>query len=303
MICKYCGSEKVVKNGKVKDKQSYKCKDCGQRFIEGSSFHRMKTESKIISTAIDLYFEGLSVRKVQAQIERIFNVRVSQVTVWKWVMKYSNLVSEFVVNFTPELSGEWKVDETALKCRAVQKWFWEIIDEDTRFLVSSHLSGARTISDVVQLFEKGMRMTKQRPKTIYVDGIPAYPKGFNKVFYSRYKHERVELVSDVGLRARKNNNIVERLHGTLKNRTKVTRGLKNMETVDTLLKGWTVHYNFVRKHQSIGKTPAQEAGIDIENNWHVLIKKSIENEAKEEIKMDENSSFKNAQKVAMKVVQ
>ena len=282
MGCKYCAWEKVVKNGAVKGKQTYLSKDCGHRFFEGSDFPRMKTKSKVISTAIDLFYEGLSVRKVQFQIEKLFDVRVSQVTVWEWIMKYSELVSAFVIKFSPQLSGEWKVDETAIERKAVQKWFWEIIDEETRFLVASHLSGDRTIGDVVQLFEKGLRMSKENPTTIYVDGLPSYQKGFNKVFYSKYKEERVELVRKAGMRARKNNNIVERMHGTLKYRTRVTRGLKEMETVDTLLKGWTVHYNFVRKHQTIGKTPAQASGITVQNERHQLIKDAVERETNDE---------------------
>lgn len=238
----------------------------------------------MIATAIDLYFEGLSVRKVQTQIDKIFGVKVSQVAVWKWLMKYSRLVSDFVVNFKPKLSGKYHVDETVLKCRGVQKWFWEVIDEKTRFLVASHLSGVRTIKDVVKLFEESMTVAKKRPLIVYVDGLPAYEKGFNKVFWTRYKKDKVELVKKVGLRSRESNNMVERLHGTLKDRTRVTRGLKDTKTVEFLLKGWVVHYDYVREHQSLGgKTPAQASGIDMENNWHSLIKRAIKNDVQEQL--------------------
>jgi hypothetical protein len=43
----------------------------------------MRTKDKVIVTALDLYFEGLSVRKVQRQIAKIFGLKVSQVTIWK----------------------------------------------------------------------------------------------------------------------------------------------------------------------------------------------------------------------------
>jgi transposase-like protein len=59
-----------------------------------------------------------------------------------------------------------------------------------------------------------------------VDGLWAYEKGFKKVFYSRYKEHRVEFVKRAGIRARETNNVVERLHGTLKDRLKPLRGLK-----------------------------------------------------------------------------
>jgi transposase-like protein len=264
-----------VKHGKVRQKQRYLCKDCGHKFVEGSDFPRMRTESRIISSSIDFYFEGLSVRKIQTQIEKLYGVHVSQVTVWKWIMKYSKLVSEYVETLTPQLLGIYKVDETAIKCKGVQKWFWEIIDEETKFLVASHLSGARTAEDAIALFEKSLKVAKRKPISIYVDGLPAYIDGYNKVFRTMRKDTRPELIRKVGIRAVNSNNSVERLHGTLKDRIKPTRGLKGEETVRTLLEGWVVHYNYVRKHQTLrGKTPAQASGIEMKNDWHVLVKEA-----------------------------
>jgi transposase-like protein len=243
----------------------------------------MRVESRIISTSIDLYFEGLSVRKIQAQIERIFGVRVSQVTVWKWIMKYSKLVSEFVETLKPQLLGIYHVDETAIKCKGIQEWFWEIIDEQTRFLVASHLSDSRTTQDVIALFEKSVKVAKKKPHVTYCDGLPAYQDGFNKVFWTMRRNTRLELVRKVGLQAINSNNLVERLHGSLKDRTRVTRGLKETTTVDTLSEGWVVHYNYVRKHQTLGKTPAQVSGIDMKADWHILVKEATRSMTETEI--------------------
>jgi len=157
----------------------------------------------------------------------------------------------------------------------VQKWFWEIIDEETKFLVASHLSGDRSTKEVIALFEKSIKVAKKKPISIYVDGLPAYLDGYNKVFRTLRKDTRPELIRKIGIRAINNNNLVERLHGTLKDRIKPARGLKAEETVRVLLEGWTVHYNYVRKHQSLnGKTPAQVCGIQIKNDWHVLVKQA-----------------------------
>jgi transposase-like protein len=261
------------------DKQRYLCKDCGHKFIQGSGFPRMRTESRIISSSIDFYFEGLSVRKIQTQIEKLYGVHVSQVTVWKWIMKYSKLCSEYVETLAPQLLGIYHVDETAIKCKGVQKWFWEIIDEQTKFLVAGHLSGSRTTEDVVTLFEKSVKVAKRKPISLYCDGLPAYVDGYNKVFRTLRKDMRPELIRRVGIRNAHNQNAVERLHGTLKDRIKPTRGLKGEETVRTLLEGWVVHYNYVRKHQTLGKTPAQASGINVKNDWHLLVQEATKNEA------------------------
>ena len=274
MKCKYCQSTKIVKHGKANDKQRYLCKNCGHKFYGDSSFPRMRTESRIISASIDIYFEGLSVRKIQTQIEKLYGVHVSQVSVFNWIMKYSTMVSQYVETLKPQLMGIYRVDETAVKCKGVQKWFWEIIDEQSKFMVSSHLSSARTKEDAIALFEKSVRVAKRNPVSIYCDGLPAYVDGYNKVFRTMKKDGRPELVRNVGIRNVHNQNAVERLHGTLKDRLKPARGLKDEETVRTLLEGWSVHYNYVRKHQTIKMTPAQASGINMKNDWHMLVKEA-----------------------------
>jgi transposase-like protein len=279
MICKYCQSENVVKHGVKGDKQRYVCKDCGHNFVEGSDFPRMRNESRIISASIDMYFEGLSVRKIQTQIEKLYGVHVSQVTVMNWTLKYSALVSKFVETLSPQLLGIYHVDETAIKCSGIQKWFWEIIDEQTKFLVAGHLSSVRSTEECVALFEKSIRVAKRKPISIYCDGLPAYVDGYNKVFYTMKKAGRPELIRRVGIRNVHNQNAVERLHGTLKDRIKSTRGLKGEETVRTLLEGWVVHYNYVRKHQTLKMTPAQASGLNVKNDWHLLVKEATKYDA------------------------
>ena len=49
--CKKCKSENIVKNGKVRGKQRYLCKDCRYNFVEGDARTNEKIKAK---KAIDL---------------------------------------------------------------------------------------------------------------------------------------------------------------------------------------------------------------------------------------------------------
>ncbi len=51
---------------------------------------------------------------------------------------------------------------------------------------------------------------------------------------------------------------------------KPIRGLKNDGRAKTLLNGYVINYNFCRKHQALGKTPAEAAGINVKG-WKQLI--------------------------------
>ena len=65
---------------------------------------------------------------------------------------------------------------------------------------------------------------------------------------------------------------MDRMNGEVRDREKVMRGIK---TVDTpVLKGYQIFHNFVRPHEGLnGKTPAEVAGIKVEgkNKFLTLI--------------------------------
>ncbi len=281
MPCKYCLSECVRPSGSMKGKKTLKCNDCGKRFTESDSLPKMRVNKHAMVTALSMYFEGLSTRKVSRQLESIYGEKVSQVTVWKWVRKYSILVGEYVKTLSPQIGGRWHHDETVIRCEGQNQWFWECIDEDTRFLVASHLSETRSLKDTVTQFRNALETAKRKPTVLYVDGSNQYDQAFNTVFWSRYKVSRPELVKRIGIRSRETNNMVERLHETVKERTRPMRGFKNQDSAKSILTGYVVNYNFARPHLSLnGKTPAQQAGIEVKG-WKALVENATRKEALE----------------------
>lgn len=79
-----------------------------------------------------------------------------------------------------------------------------------------------------------------------------------------------------GIRAEESNNRIERLHGTEKSRTKVMRAFDQEDGAAAIMEGWRVHYDAVRVHQALGKTPAEAADIAplVGFKWLELLKLS-----------------------------
>lgn len=42
------------------------------------------------------------------------------------------------------------------------------------------------------------------------------------------------------------------------------RGMDHKESAQKLIDAYRIHYNFIRNHSGIGKTPAEQAGIKLE---------------------------------------
>jgi len=69
-----------------------------------------------------------------------------------------------------------------------------------------------------------------------------------------------------------NNNKMERFNGEFRDREKVMRGIKKVDSI--VFDGYQIYHNYVRPHMGLdGKTPAEVCGIKIEgdNKWKTLI--------------------------------
>ncbi|MHB8566997.1 MAG: hypothetical protein ACYC7D_12080 [Nitrososphaerales archaeon] len=114
-------------------------------------------------------------------------------------------------------------------------------------------------------------ITKQRPEKIFVDGAGAY----NNIAHSMVKGWSPQVIAKSGIvKPHANNNRIDRLNGTLRERVKVQIGWKSMDS--QIAGGQRIHYNFVKPHMALAKqTPAQRAGIPIENKWLTLLKQPL----------------------------
>ena len=259
ITCKWCGSTDIKKYGVRDGVQEYLCLKCNRKFIEKDAPYKKQTPSQQIGASLDMFYDGLSFADVARHLERNYNNPVNESTVYRWVMSYTAKAIAAFGPLKPQVSDTWIVDETVVKIEGGNLWFWDIIDEETRFLIASHLSRSRTITDVIKLMERAKKKTGSKPHFILSDGMNAYIDGIERVFGADSHHIQIK-----GITAEINTNLIERFHGTLKERVKVIRGFKTPETALTILDGFLVHYNYFRPHMSLeNQTPAEVANIKI----------------------------------------
>jgi transposase-like protein/DNA-directed RNA polymerase subunit M/transcription elongation factor TFIIS len=280
--CSVCGSTKIQKWGWRYRKdgsrvQRFKCLACSHRWnAKNEGFERMRSNPHAITVALDLFFKGVSLRKIVDHLKQFERVNVSYVAVFKWVQKYVALMKDYVDTLHPELSRVFHADETKVNVRGQWVWLWHLMDGDTRFLLANHVSQGRTVADARAAFKEAKAVAKTEARVLMTDGLSSYGPAAQKEFADAVH------VAGVGLQGRLNNNRMERYHGTLKERTKVMRALKtaNAATLD----GQRVYYNHIRPHQGLnGKTPAQAAGLELDlgvNKWESLIRRSANQKGK-----------------------
>ena len=86
MQCPKCSSEKRIKSGIIKERQRYKCKECGYNYTV-----ELKSTAKPLSLkkqALHLYLEGLGFRSIGRFLG------VSNVSVLKWIRSFGKEVEK-----------------------------------------------------------------------------------------------------------------------------------------------------------------------------------------------------------------
>jgi len=274
LTCVFCGSDKIVRDAKRHNKygdiQRYLCKTCGKRFSINLGFERMKVSPQIITSAMQLYFTGESLRNVQKFL-RLQGVKVSHVAVYKWINKYVALMKEYVDKITPNVSDTWRADELWVKVRGDVKYLFALMDDETRYWIAQEVAETKHTHNARKLFRIARKVAGKKPKTLITDGLRVYHDAFVSEWDS-FEDGWSEHDHKITLTGSHNNNKMERFNGEVRDREKVMRGLKKEDT--PILKGYQIFHNFIRPHEGLdGKTPAEACGIEVkgENKWLTLI--------------------------------
>lgn len=282
--CVYCYSENIIKKDKretsVGLKQRFLCKDCGRKFVS-DPIKKVKGNGKIVSLVLDLYFKGISLRKIKDHLIQFYNLKISHVALYNWISKFMHIMTQYTDQIQPQLSDTWHVDEQMIKVKGDWMWNYNILDADTRFLIANQVTKERSIEDTRKVFEQAKQITDDRPETVITDGLWSYEKAIKKELHS-HRIPKVRHIRLNSIRDKIQNNKIERFHNTFRERDKTMRGFKKEN--NSMTNGFRTYYNFVRPHQALnGKTPSDVAEIDLgisknDNRWMELLKKSINKE-------------------------
>lgn len=268
MVCKICQSDNVIKYGTYGGVQLYYCKSCFSKFKDDDTTFHMKTPANQVTSALNMWYEGMSIKAIQRNLKQEYDNQPSTATIYEWIQKYTQYATDSVQGYKPKTIGDtWVADETVIEIDGNNVWLWDIIDYDTRFLLATRISRSRTTQDAQMLYDKAVKMAGREPSKVITDKLASY-------LDIRYG-KGTEHIQSGPFAVEDDTQLIERFHSTLKQRTKVMRGLKNIESALDFMSGWLVHYNYLRPHHSLdNRTPAEVAGVDFPyNNWADIIRK------------------------------
>ena len=272
VVCHECHYTKMkfraMRHNKSGDKKYFQCTKCGAYTTPNDGFWKMKHQGEVISAGIELYYAGVSLREISSLFWRLMGIKVSRMGVLNWVRKYSRQVEQFKKMKRPNLSGMWSVDEKFVKIKGKKGYLWLIKDRKRGFVIEHVLSEDRKAKNANKLFRKAKKIGD--PKEVRHDGYPGYPNQVKKHFPD------AEDQTSKGTWHKHNNNSSESTNSEFNAKYKVMRGFGEINSADSIICGWIIHHDFVKKDRKRDKTNAERCGIKIPDKmpWMFMIRQT-----------------------------
>jgi transposase-like protein len=246
----------IVRNGKYKVYQKYKCKNCNRQFSERSFsfFYKHRFPDYVIKNSI-LYSFFVSTRKVKFLAKETMYVIFSHQTAYNWSKKFAKFVSKLtkVVDYT----NIWHVDEKYIKSRNKKdkkgkvkfSYLWVVIDSNNN-MIATHVSHRRDIKNAKIILKKAKERARKPPDILVSDGLQAYKRSCKHVFGRKTKHVIRHFEAKGFMHQNRlyylSNNRIESLNSKINLWYKKFRGFKSIETARLWCEVFNYFYNHMR---------------------------------------------------------
>ncbi|MBS3160496.1 IS1 family transposase [Candidatus Woesearchaeota archaeon] len=194
VFCPFCSSDNVIKRGIRETEnrgkvQRYGCKDCSKRFSIDDGFWKMKNHEKKITLCMDLYYKGVSFRKLQEHLQAFYPKNAHYSTIYRWIIKYATMTSKLTDNLQVKSGREIMSDEMEYYRRISknqkgreQNWFVDTFDVETRFMIAGEYMKSRTNENLIKVLKRTKFKTGEQVEIVTTDGLMGYPAVLRKTF-------------------------------------------------------------------------------------------------------------------------
>jgi transposase-like protein len=204
-----------------------------------SAFAGFRFPPEVIVVAIRWYLRfNLSYRDVEELlVER--GVEVDHVTVFRWVQRFTPLLTDAARSARHAPGDRWFVDETYVRVNGVWRYVYRAIDQYGQ-VIDVLVSARRDAATARRFFQRALSSLKGSPVEVVTDAAPIYPAVLEELVPVAWHH--VE---------RHANNPIEADHSQLKHRLRPMRGLRTDRTAQVIIAGHAFLQNLRRGHYEL----------------------------------------------------
>jgi transposase-like protein len=207
--------------------------------VPRSAFVGFRFPPDVIIVTVRWYLRfGLSYRDVEELLDER-GVEVDHVTIYRWVQRFTPLLTDAARPCRHLVGDRWQVDETYVKVAGQWRYVYRAVDQFGQ-VVDVLVSWRRDANAARRFFEQALGATRVTPVEVTTDQAPVYPVVLEELLPAAWH------CTD-----RYANNGVECDHGRLKARLEPMRGLKQDRSARVVIAGQALVQNVRRGHYEL----------------------------------------------------
>jgi transposase-like protein len=210
-----------------------------------SAFAGFRFPSDVIVLAVRWYLRfSLSYRDLEELLtER--GVEVDNVTIYRWVLRFTPLLTDAARPCRHVVGDRWQVDETYVKVAGRWRYVYRAVDQFGQ-VIDVLVSPRRDAKAARRFFDQAIDATRVTPVEVTTDQAPVYPAVLEDLLSAAW--HRTDRYA---------NNRVECDHGRLKARLRPMRSLKQDRSARVIIAGHALVQNLRRGHYELAvESPA-----------------------------------------------
>ena len=282
MNCPYCEGRWTNLNGTRKGRQIYLCRYCGKQWREGGAMGGRSFPPDQIGAAIQMCYNGLSLRKVAKALTKEFSIKDADVTpetIRNWVDRYTDAAISLARDLEmPDGEMLWVFTICTLD---TQRRWQVVFDDRTGYICGIDVGGIEEVDLGMAEVDGAIASAtiRYKEKVSVIQFAPDLRSAFRSrrydTWYTRSKWngdgwvEHIERTRDLppGLTLPKS------FHEYQAACVRFERS-KDTGRIRQRLAGWMITRNFFTEQRELGgRTPGQAAGITYPiDSWADLVK-------------------------------
>jgi transposase-like protein len=196
-----------------------------------SPFARFYFPSDVIVLAVRWYLRfNLSYRDIEELLSER-GIEVDHTSVYRWVQRFTPLLTDAARPCRHAVGGRWQVDETYVKVAGQWRYVYRAVDEFGQ-VVDVFVSRRRDAAAARRFFDRAIATTRIRPVEVVTDRAATYPIVLDELLPAAW--HRTDRYA---------NNRIEADHGRPKARLRPMRGLKQDRNARTIIAGHALVQN------------------------------------------------------------
>jgi len=237
----------------------------------------MRHPANVVLFGVHLYTEFyLSSEECARLIQDVMDIKITGRTVLNWVQKLAPYFQKISRLYKPRYSDIWYIDEMFVNRKGSKKrpgrqgYLFTVLDE-YRSVVATFLSNKRDSESMIKTPKMAIDEAGFYPAIISTDKCKIYDmlRRYRKTRHV-HAHFQTKLIPYGSGVVMINQNRIERYHSEIRPKEVRMRGIKSFECGTRFFQIRGVVHNYLRKHLTLGMTPAQYSGVAEDISWDNL---------------------------------